>query len=235
MVHGMFLDGRTWLNFAPLADTFELFALDLPHDSMYYTGHTYDFPTILQQFLDAKGLKRIYLAGVSLGGQISMYYMTQHPKTQVDGLLLISTDMAKSEKEVKRWNKNAEIGLKVTGNDDAKTLCLVNSLANRVRKSKDPADQEVMKIFALKPASFYREAMYISYNLKAPPPLSQITVPTLIIHGDNDGTIPFDKARHLVDYIPNAELKVVQGGEHNMVYTRADDVIAYIRAWLAKK
>ena len=26
MVHGMFLDGRSWLNFAPLADTFELFA-----------------------------------------------------------------------------------------------------------------------------------------------------------------------------------------------------------------
>ncbi len=232
MVHGMFLDGRTWLNFAPLADEFELFALDLPHDSMYYTGNSSDFPKILQQFLDVLGLKRIYLAGVSLGGQISMFYLTQHPRTQVDGLVLISTDMAKSEEEVKKMNRRGLAALKITRNDDARTICLVNKLANRKKNSADPAEQEVMKIFSLKPPTFYREAMYISLNLKEPPPLKDIAVPTLVIHGDADATIPFEDAKHLVDYIPHSELKVVQGGEHNMVYTRADEVIDYIRTWL---
>jgi pimeloyl-ACP methyl ester carboxylesterase len=234
LVHGMFLDGRTWLNFAPLSDEFELFALDLPHDSMFYTGYTTDFPKLLQQFLDALQLKRIYLAGVSLGGQISMYYMINHPKTKVDGLVLISTDAAKSEEDVKKANRMAETALKLTSGEDDKMICLVNKLANRKKNSTDPADQEVMKIFSLKSPSFYREAIYISYNLKEPTPIHNITVPTLVIHGDADSTIPFDSAKHLVEYIPNSELKVVRNGEHNMVYTRADEVIAYIRGWLKK-
>ncbi len=234
LVHGMFLDGRTWLNFAALADEFELFAIDLPHDSMFYTGNYTDFPKILQQFLDALGLKKIYLGGVSLGGQISMNYMTQNPKTTVDGLVLISTDAAKNEEDVKKGHRFAETALKVTDDEDGKMICLVNKLSSREKESTDPEDQEVMKIFSLKPPSFYREAIYIAYNLKEPMPIKNITVPTLVIHGDADTTIPFDSAKHLVDYIPHSELKVVKGGEHNAVYTRAEEVVGYIRAWLKK-
>jgi pimeloyl-ACP methyl ester carboxylesterase len=229
LVHGMFLDGRTFLNFGSLASDFELISLELPHDSKYYSGHSPDFPKLLQDFLDTMSLERIYLGGVSLGGQIAMFYMEQDPKTQVDGLALISTDMVKSERELRKAKRRAKGVLKLTKDDDGKMLCLLNNLAERKKKNATPEDEEVMKIFSIKHPSFYREVLYTAINMTHPPRLDKIDVPTLIIHGDEDSTIPFKSAKHLVDHIPNSELEVISGGEHAMAYTRADEVVNLIK------
>lgn len=234
LVHGMFLDGRTFLNFGKLADDFELISLELPHDSIYYKGKKDDFPKLLQVFLDALGLKRIYLGGVSLGGQIAMFYMEQDPRTQVDGLALISTDITKTDEELKKAKKSARAVLKITRDEDHRMICLIKGLSDRKRKSKDPEDQEVMKIFSIKRPSFYREVLYTALTMEKVPELGKITAPTVIIHGTADTTIPFDKAKNLVSYIPNAKLEVLDGAEHGMAFTRADQVVDRIRKHLLK-
>ena len=235
LIHGMFLDGRTFLNFSSLAEDFSLIALELPHDSIYYTGNNPDFPKLLQVFLDALKLERIHLGGVSLGGQIAMFYMEQDPKTQVDGLALISTDMTKDEKELRKAMRRARAVLKVTKDDDRKMICLLGNLADRKRKKATLEDEEVMKIFSVKHPSFYRQVLYTAINMRAVPRLDKIKAPTLVIHGTDDSTIPFDSAKNLVNYIPNSELKVIEGGEHGMAYTRADEVVNFIKQRFVKK
>lgn len=55
--------------------------------------------------------------------------------------------------------------------------------------------------------------------------VSKIDVPTLIIHGDADRTLPIDgTARPLQRAIPGSRLAVVEGAPHGLLTTHADEV-----------
>jgi pimeloyl-ACP methyl ester carboxylesterase len=231
----LFLDGRTFVNFGPLADAFELIAIELPHASPFYNGKQQDFSGVLQDFIDTLELKDLYLGGVSLGGQIALLYMVQDQTTNVLGLALISTDMVKTEKELKKAKRVASVINRLVRNDDDRLLYTLNKLAEHKRKNAEGESVKAMEIFQLKHPLFYREVLNITGDMKSLPELMTIGVPTLIIHGDNDLTIPIDKARHLVDHIPNATFKTVEGGEHTVAYTRGEMISAMIRDFYSQK
>ncbi len=44
--------------------------------------------------------------------------------------------------------------------------------------------------------------------------VSRLAIPQLIIHGDNDSSVPIDIAFELKTYNPKAEMVVIQGGDH---------------------
>lgn len=63
--------------------------------------------------------------------------------------------------------------------------------------------------------------------------LPRIDVPTLIIHGDADRTLPIDStALPLAKAISGAELHVVPGGPHGLIWTHAAEVNAALLAFL---
>ncbi|XQU71731.1 Alpha/beta hydrolase [Cupriavidus sp. H18C1] len=63
--------------------------------------------------------------------------------------------------------------------------------------------------------------------------LKKMTVPTLILHGDDDQIVPIDNAARLsVEIAPNATLKVYPGASHGMCVTHADDVNADLLVFL---
>ncbi len=63
--------------------------------------------------------------------------------------------------------------------------------------------------------------------------LKKMTVPTLILHGDDDQIVPIDNAARLsAEIAPNATLKVYPGASHGMCVTHADQVNADLLAFL---
>ncbi|MFE7094411.1 alpha/beta fold hydrolase [Streptomyces erythrochromogenes] len=63
--------------------------------------------------------------------------------------------------------------------------------------------------------------------------LPRIDVPTLIIHGDADRTLPIDStAIPLARSIPGARLVTVPGAPHGLLWTHADEVNAALLAFL---
>ena len=65
--------------------------------------------------------------------------------------------------------------------------------------------------------------------------LGKIDVPTLVIHGDADQTVPFEKSGELAaKIIPSAELKIYKGAPHGLFHTSKDalnqDLLAFIGA-----
>jgi pimeloyl-ACP methyl ester carboxylesterase len=63
--------------------------------------------------------------------------------------------------------------------------------------------------------------------------ISSIQVPTLVIHGDADATVPLAQALALKEAIPNAELVVVAGG-HAVSLTNPDPVNAALSDFFAR-
>jgi non-heme chloroperoxidase len=65
--------------------------------------------------------------------------------------------------------------------------------------------------------------------------LKKITVPTLVMHGDDDQVVPIDDAGRLsVKLLKNGTLKVYEGYPHGMLTTHADvinpDLLAFVKA-----
>ena len=65
------------------------------------------------------------------------------------------------------------------------------------------------------------------------PDLSQISVPTLVIHGELDVIAPLDLGRQVASAIPNAELVVLPSG-HVPTMTRPAEVVNAINTWSAQ-
>ena len=64
--------------------------------------------------------------------------------------------------------------------------------------------------------------------------LKAITVPTLVLHGDDDQFVPYKNAGVLsADLVPNATLKIYPGFSHGMLTVNADvlnaDLLAFVR------
>ncbi|MFI8367762.1 alpha/beta fold hydrolase [Streptomyces sp. NPDC085466] len=63
--------------------------------------------------------------------------------------------------------------------------------------------------------------------------LSRIDLPTLIIHGDADRALPVETAAlPLADRIPGAELRIVAGAPHGLLWTHAAEVNSALLAFL---
>lgn len=64
--------------------------------------------------------------------------------------------------------------------------------------------------------------------------LKAITVPTLVLHGDDDQVVPYKNAAALqAEILPNATLKIYEGFSHGMLTVNADvlnaDLLAFVR------
>ncbi|WP_446654870.1 alpha/beta fold hydrolase [Blastomonas sp.] len=64
--------------------------------------------------------------------------------------------------------------------------------------------------------------------------LKAMTVPTLVLHGDDDQVVPYQNAALLqADLLPHAEMKIYEGLSHGMLTVNADrlnaDILGFIR------
>ena len=65
--------------------------------------------------------------------------------------------------------------------------------------------------------------------------LKAISVPTLVLHGDDDQIVPYKNAALLqAEILPNATLKIYEGFSHGMLTVNADvinpDLLAFVQA-----
>jgi non-heme chloroperoxidase len=65
--------------------------------------------------------------------------------------------------------------------------------------------------------------------------LKAITVPTLVLHGDDDQIVPYKNAALLqAELLPNATLKIYENFSHGMLTLNADvlnaDLLAFVQA-----
>jgi pimeloyl-ACP methyl ester carboxylesterase len=64
------------------------------------------------------------------------------------------------------------------------------------------------------------------------PELRRISVPTLLIHGDNETSTPIETtARKTVQLIPGSQLKVYEGAAHGLTITHAGQLNADLLAF----
>ncbi len=179
---------------------FDVFTFTLPgHDHIFNNKITKEdwLKAAENQIKDLimHGYKDIYLIGQSMGGLIASYLAVKYK--QVKKLVLASA--AFQYLQCADGNINVVESLKITPN---------------IIKTYNPND--IINRVVSQPVTAYKQFMDLTAMLQNIP--SQITIPTLVIHGTSDDIVPADSSKKIYQLInnKNKELVLLEGYSHDL-------------------
>jgi pimeloyl-ACP methyl ester carboxylesterase len=216
-VHGAAEDGRAWTpQLEPLAGEFTVVAWDEPG-----AGRSCDLPVgfgledfadCLAELIEALGLGRAHVAGLSWGGTLILELYRRRPDV-VASLILVDTYAG--------WKGSLPA-------EDVRAR--VAGMREMLAAPAEQFDPTLPGLFAGDPpaelvplleeiaAAVRPETLRTELTLLAETDLSavlpEIEVPTLLVWGESDARSPLSVARQFEEAIPHAQLVVIPGAGH---------------------
>jgi len=249
LIHGLGRHVEDWLpTIYPLAERHRVFAIDLvgsTHSDGPPTSHSLpDLAKFVESFLDAQDTGKTSLIGHSLGGSVALQYAILFP-SKVSSLVLVnSAGLGKELPLSLRFSSLPILGRWLTHPSR-------EGIANSLRKAVyDPAlvteewiqlcyhqatlpgaqDALLGMIHAFIDPSGMRDDVIrpISENL------THISVPTLIVWGQQDPILPVSHAFAAREALPNAWLRVFDPCGHFTQIERCREFNALVLEFLAR-
>ncbi len=247
LIHGWPLDGEMWeYQAVHLAQHgHRVITYDrrgFGRSAQPWTGYDYDtLAGDLAALLDQLDLTGVTLVGFSMGGGEVARYVARHGTQRVARAVLVAAV--------------TPYLLKDAGNEDGVDRSVFDGIVQGLQKDRPGFLATFGKQFyGVGPLTFSISSEFLQWShnlaLLASPKatldcvrafsetdfradLKALTVPTLIIHGDADATVPAKvSAEKAVKLVPHAELKIYAGAPHGLFYTERDrlnaDLLAFI-------
>ncbi|KJS28003.1 MAG: hypothetical protein VR75_00930 [Hyphomonadaceae bacterium BRH_c29] len=249
LVHGFSSSLHTWEPWvANLKRDYRVISLDLPGHGLTNCLESGEIGTDLfvdtvNRVTEALGVKKFTLAGNSMGGGVTWAYALAHPE-KLDAMVLVdasgwpeSADEAKSDPLVFKLIANP-VARRLMKNTDM-TYLVREGLRDSFANPDLATDEMVNRYTALARAPCHRDAlMALSAGRKSNVPatrtaLAQITVPTLILHGEQDNLIPVSAGEKFADAIPGARLITYPDAGHLPQEELAEQSAGDLRTFLA--
>lgn len=143
------------------------------------------------KFVKGKGYNKIGLQGESLGGLISLLVYPAYNEEIKTMVLWAPVTKGKDKlKEVLIQERLSEKDLEKKG---------------YIIKKKDNREFKISKKYFEERQSINRTKI-----------LSKIKCPVLILHGDEDETIPLSDSKEALQYLKDAQLEIIKGGDHKL-------------------
>jgi pimeloyl-ACP methyl ester carboxylesterase len=183
--------------------------------------------------LDHLGLDRVVLGGLSMGGYVAFAFLRQYPE-RVRGLILADTRAGADttmvfEKRTDQQDQVARIGTTAL----IETL-LAGLLSEETRANRLDVVERVRRLMANPPAGFIGALEAMKHRPDSTEELASITVPALVIVGEDDSLSPPDVARDMQGRIPGAELAVLPHAGHLSNLEAAEEFNAAVASFLAR-
>jgi non-heme chloroperoxidase len=213
------------------------------HGRSSQPGNGYEFDTLaddLAAVVEELDLHEITLVGQSMGCGEVVRYLSRHGSNRVARVVLISTItpfVLKTDDNPNGVDRPTLENVRKALSIDRPTP-IARAAPAFFGAPKNNVSQELM--------DWWVRMMVDGCSLKTMldlhrvftetdfrPELRGISLPTLLIHGDNDTSTPIDTtARKTVPLIPNCRLKVYEGAAHGLPITHADQLKADLTAFI---
>ena len=198
------------------------------------TGHSpVGLADVYAALLDSLHIEKAAILGLSAGGVSAAHFALRHPDRCWGLILADAITKAPPESSVKFVQR---INLLPDG-----IAWLVTRLAVHVGLPlmiRDAETRSLMRVFFENNPISERRAG-VRNDLEQVHAMDEfnwedIRVPTLLIHGDKDELIPLTYSQEVARRIPNAELVVVKGGEHECLVSHHRYVSPIMNSFLVK-
>ena len=190
-----------------------------------------DLADDLAGLLDALGIGRAHLVGLSLGGMIVQALASAEP-----GRVLSATMMATTAHlpGAESWNERAETA-RNRGTGALVDATLARWFTPAFTERAPETVQAVRERFLACDPVGYAVCCGAIGRMDLRPALSAITAPTLVMAGRDDPSTPPAMAEEICAGIAQAELLVLPRAAHLLAIERADAAGLYLRAFLDRK
>jgi len=240
LIMGLGLSGGAWWRTVPvLARSFRVITFD--HRGVGRSrSPTYSFTTEAMaddaaSVLDAAGVEKAHVYGISLGGMVAQQLALRHGR-RARSLILGATHgggpraVSPDDDVIDFFRRRSSLP-----QEEAAWASVPYNYGERSRR-RHPAriaqdiDQRLTHPF---PSGAYRAQLCAAQLHNCLWRLRRVEVPTLIVHGLQDRVIPVANAKLLAEAIPHARLRVLEHSGH-MYPTEQPDVDREIAAFLAE-
>jgi 3-oxoadipate enol-lactonase len=161
--------------------------------------------------LDALGLERVHLAGLSLGGMVAMWVAANAPE-RVDRLALLCTSARLGPPEM--WRARAETVL-TQGTEAIADVIVGRWFTPGYAVRLPEAVSWARGLLTRTSPAGYAGCCAAVQHMDLLPVLGKITAPTLVIGGEADPATPAEAhAKPIAEGIPNSRLEIVPDAAH---------------------
>ena len=223
-----------------LSESFQLIAYDrraagrseTPDDGYSIPNYAQDLHSLLQH-LD---VKRAHVLGSSAGGPIALQFALDHPE-MTQSLLLINTMtyVEESEREVRQRELDE---IKQVLKDRGKEAAVEAGLNSRWPGLADSNPEQFSRLRAINLEQFdgivKTIQSYLDIRDSLESRLHELSMPSMIVHGDADSRINIMCGLQLHQGIAGSEFHVIPGAEHGLLTIEARRTRGLIEEFLAE-
>lgn len=239
LLHGFLCDSRCWRRqLGDLSDHFRVVAWDAPgagsSSDPPETFTTTDYARCLAGFLDAVGIMRAHVVGLSWGGILAQEFYRLY-SDRLDRLVLADTYAGwKGSLPEQVWKERLAACLNdSTGPPDTLvTKLLPGMFTDAVPEAVREELSSIMSEFH--PVGF-RVMARSSADMDTRDLLPTIDVPTLVLWGDDDRRSPMQVAEQLQAAIRSSELAIIAGAGHVSNMERPEAFSAHVRRFCLRR
>ncbi|GAB3313769.1 alpha/beta hydrolase [Larkinella ripae] len=222
LIHGHGVDASIWNSlYEQLATEYSVIKPDLSTQANHETIDAYaeDLLSILPAAADPS----VVLIGHSMGGYIALAFAEQHPEL-VRGLVLVNSTAFADNEEKKKARQQAITSLQEKGSAPFIEETFPKMVGKTFAEQHSDRVEQAVERFSELPA----DALIAGVKAMAARPdrvqvLQNATFPVLIVAGQEDQIIPFDKSQELFGQVPNAKTVLLEKAGHlSMIETPED-------------
>jgi len=246
LLHGFGQFLECWLlNIEPLSEKYRVYAVDFPgHGLSDKPKIDYSLPAAVRfvtDFMESMEIERPSLVGHSIGGLVSLILAIKSPE-KVDKLVLV--DCAGLTTETPLFHRL--LALPIIGDIIVRPTIRAGTRQGMRKAFYNPdfvtekmldLNYKYLKTPGAKEAMLSIIRCGVSLNgprseAVAADRLHMVSVPTLLIHGAQDRSIPLKYSKHACRLIPDARLRVIEASGHCPHLEKADEFNEAVVAFL---
>ena len=186
--------------------------------------------------LDALGVQRAHVVGISLGGYVALQMAWRHPE-RVEKLVLVSTSatfIPPSPSMMAQMRQLQQDPHVEAGQRMQRILALISAPGYFASHPEDW--DKIAEWASYRPqraeAAMRQMQACLTYDMSGQ--LDQIQVPTLVVHGELDPRVALENSRFLAEHITGARLLLYPNTGHLVIIERAEefnqDVLAFLES-----
>jgi pimeloyl-ACP methyl ester carboxylesterase len=237
LLHGFLCDSRCWARqLSDLSDQFRVVAWDAPGAGRSSDPPdaftTADYARSLSGFLDALGIARARVVGLSWGGILAQELYRRAPR-RVRRLVLADTYAGwRGSLPEATWRERLAVCL--ADAEGPREALIAKLLPGMFTDDVAPKVREELSVIisGFHPVGF-RLMSLSSAEVDTTEMLGAICVPTLLLWGENDQRSPVSVAQDLHARIPDSELALIPNAGHVSNMEQPDAFNAHVRRFCA--